>query len=59
MLAELAAHDIFAGVPLGPWYPDLADCFLVAVTEKRTRKEIDSLTTSLAHGNRKAAAAHA
>ena len=31
-------QDIFAGVPLGRWYPDLADCLLVAVTEKRTRR---------------------
>ena len=36
-------HDIFAGVPLGRWYPELADCLLVAVTEKRTRAEIDRL----------------
>ena len=36
-----------AGVQLGPWYPDLADCFLVAVTEKRTREEIDTLVQSL------------
>ena len=26
-----------AGVPLGQWYPELDDCFLVAVTEKRTK----------------------
>ncbi len=32
-----------AGVPLGRWYPELGDCFLVAVTEKRTREEIDAL----------------
>jgi len=37
-----------AGVPLGQWYPDLKDCFLVAVTEKRTRHEIDSLVKTLA-----------
>jgi glycine dehydrogenase subunit 1 len=30
-------------VPLGRWYPELDDCFLVAVTEKRTREEIDGL----------------
>jgi glycine dehydrogenase subunit 1 len=34
---------IFAGVPLGRWYPDLSDCLLVAVTEKRTKAEIDRL----------------
>ena len=36
-------QDIFAGVPLGRWYPELADCLLVAVTEKRTKAEIDRL----------------
>jgi len=36
-----------AGVPLGEWYPELADCFLMAVTEKRTRSEIDSLVQTL------------
>ena len=36
-----------AGVPLGRWYPELDDCFLVAVTEKRTQREIDALAESL------------
>jgi glycine dehydrogenase subunit 1 len=31
------------GIRLSRWYPDLADCILVAVTEKRTRAEIDGL----------------
>ena len=35
--------NIHGGVPLGQWYPELEDCFLVAVTEKRTRQEIDQL----------------
>jgi len=40
-----AAQDqgMLAGVPLGRWYASLADCLLVAVTEKRTRAEIDRL----------------
>lgn len=59
LLSELAANDIFAGVPLAPWYPELADCFLVAVTEKRTRHEIDALVASIKSSNRKAAPAHA
>jgi glycine dehydrogenase subunit 1 len=47
-LIELARQqDIFAGVPLGQWYPQLDDCMLVAVTEKRTREEIDRLATIL------------
>jgi glycine dehydrogenase subunit 1 len=36
-----------AGVPLGQWYPELKDCFLIAVTEKRTRDEIDLLARTL------------
>jgi glycine dehydrogenase subunit 1 len=37
-----------AGIPLSKWYPDLADCLLVTVTEKRTRAEIDGLAKALA-----------
>ncbi len=40
-------QGIFAGVPLGTWYPELADCLLVAVTEKRTKEEIDRLAAAL------------
>ena len=43
-LIKQSHHDGFlAGVPLGTWYPELDDCFLVAVTEKRTKSEIDGL----------------
>jgi len=42
-LAAARAAGIFAGVPLGRWYPELGDCLLVAVTEKRTKTEIDRL----------------
>ncbi len=38
----------FAGVPLGTWYPELEDCLLVCVTEKRTKEEIDGLAECLA-----------
>jgi glycine dehydrogenase subunit 1 len=41
-------QGILAGVPLAPWYPSMSDCFLVAVTEKRTRAEIDRLAEVLA-----------
>lgn len=40
-------QGILAGVPLAPWYPLMSDCFLVAVTEKRTRAEIDRLAEVL------------
>jgi glycine dehydrogenase subunit 1 len=47
LLDSARAHGIFAGVPLGRWYPELADSFLVAVTEKRTKDEIDQLASVL------------
>jgi glycine dehydrogenase subunit 1 len=34
------------GIALGRWYPELADAVLVAVTEKRTRDEIDRLAAA-------------
>ncbi len=40
---------LFVGVPLERWYPELADCLLVCVTEKRTRAEIDALAAFAAH----------
>lgn len=35
------------GLPLGRFYPDMADCLLVAVTEKRTKADIDKLVEAL------------
>jgi len=43
LLADACDAGFLAGVPLDRWYPELADCFLVTVTEKRTRAEIDAL----------------
>lgn len=45
LLEEAQREGIFAGVPLGRWYPELSDCLLVAVTEKRTKAEIDQEVT--------------
>jgi glycine dehydrogenase subunit 1 len=45
---RLAARGILAGLPLGSHYPELDDCLLVAVTEKRTREEIDRFAAALA-----------
>jgi len=47
LLAGASAAGYLAGVPLGGWYPDLDDCFLVAVTEARTRAEIEALAAVL------------
>lgn len=40
---RLRTHTILGGAGLGAWYPELADCWLVCVTEQRTRAEIDRL----------------
>jgi len=47
LLADALEAGFLAGVPLGQWYPELDDCFLVAVTEKRKRSEIDNLARTL------------
>ena len=44
---QLEAIKAVTHVPLGQWYPELDDCFLVAVTEKRTKQEIDALARTL------------
>jgi len=48
LLEAARGKGIFAGVPLGQWYPELSDCLLVAVTEKRTKAEIDRLAAVVA-----------
>ena len=47
LIDQALAAGFLAGVPLGQWYPQLEDCFLVAVTEKRTKAEIDALVRTL------------
>ena len=46
--ARLALAKILAGIPLKSFDPKLGDCLLVAVTEKRTKAEIDGLADELA-----------
>jgi len=46
VLAEVGRLGYHGGIALGHWYPDLADGILVAVTEKRTKAEIDGLATA-------------
>jgi len=48
VVARLARDRILAGVPLRTYDRALGDCLLVAVTEKRTREEIDALAAALA-----------
>jgi glycine dehydrogenase subunit 1 len=40
---RLLEHGILGGLPLGRFYPELSDCWLLCVTERRTREEIDRL----------------
>jgi len=49
LLAHARSEGLLAGIPLGKWMPELADCFLVSVTEKRTKEEIDQLANCLAN----------
>ncbi len=46
-LAACRARGILGGVPMARFDERFNDCFLVAVTEKRTRAEIDSLVAAL------------
>jgi glycine dehydrogenase subunit 1 len=52
LLAEACDRGYFGGISLSRWYPELADCFLVCVTEKRTREEIDGLAAAMAQGRK-------
>ena len=45
--AKLARQGILAGVPLKTFARGLADCLLVAVTENRTKAEIDTFAEAL------------
>lgn len=44
---QLLADKIIGGLNLGKYYPELEGCMLVAVTEKRSREEIDRLSARL------------
>jgi glycine dehydrogenase subunit 1 len=45
-LSRMLRRGYHAGLPLGQWLPALASCVSVAVTEKRSRAEIDSLVSA-------------
>ena len=46
-LEAAGRQGILAGLALERWYPELADCLLVAVTEKRTKDQIDHLAAAV------------
>jgi glycine dehydrogenase subunit 1 len=48
IVGKLAKKRILPGVPLKTYDKTLADCLLVAVTEQRTREEIDAYAAALA-----------
>src|SRR5688500_9350602 len=47
VLQQASSQGILAGYAVGRDYPELADCLLIAVTEKRTKHEIDQLVQLL------------
>src|SRR6266702_372501 len=47
LVGKLLQQGIAAGVPLGSYYPELAHCLVVTVTEKRSREEIDTLAKAI------------
>ncbi len=48
VLDHCRAKNILAGTPLGDMFAGMNDCFLTAVTEKRSKSEIDALVEALA-----------
>jgi glycine dehydrogenase subunit 1 len=47
VLSKALAKGYHAGLPTGRWYPGLKDCVTLAVTEKRTKTEIDGLAEAI------------
>jgi glycine dehydrogenase subunit 1 len=47
LLSKLAGEGYLAGIPMARHYPQLKDGLLVAVTEKRSKAEIDGLAAAL------------
>jgi glycine dehydrogenase subunit 1 len=50
VLSALEKQGILGGIPLASDYPELADAFLVCVTEQHRRADIDVLVAALAGG---------
>jgi glycine dehydrogenase subunit 1 len=47
VLSSVQAAGILGGLDLGRFYPELADCILMAATELTTRSQIDALVAAL------------
>ena len=52
VLSVVGRLGYHGGIALGRWFPDLEDAILVAVTEKRTKGEIDGLARAYAQAMR-------
>jgi glycine dehydrogenase subunit 1 len=48
VLEEVGRLGFHGGIALGRWFPELYDSILIAVTERRTRAEIDGLADAYA-----------
>ena len=48
LLEQLASRGFFGGVALGRWFPQYKQSLLMAVTEKRTKAEIDAFVGTMA-----------
>lgn len=53
LLARLLEAGYHAGLSLGRWYPQHKNCLSVAVTEKRTRGEMDGLVREMTEATRR------
>ncbi len=47
IVMAMTKEGILPGIDAGRWYPDMQDCLIVALTEKRTDEEIERLVCSL------------
>lgn len=47
VLQKMSKQGVFAGIPLDTWFANLKDHVLIAVTEKRTKDEIDNYCNML------------
>ncbi len=50
LLEKLRRQQIIGGLDLGRFYPELADCLLLCVTEQKSREQIDALGAALGGG---------
>lgn len=44
---RMLGNRIIAGLPLEPYYPELAECYVLCVTETKTRADVDHLVREL------------